>query len=335
VSLYAVEIDLKNANTSHTQVVDLVGSDKSVLDVGCWTGELGRVLMTRGCRVSGVEIDPEAATIASEHLDQVVVADLDATPLSAHFEPECFDVIVFADVLEHLVDPVGVLADASRLLAPGGRVVISIPNVTHGSLRLALLQGRWNLTDTGLLDRTHIKFFSRSGLISLLRDAGMVVEDLRGTVADPLHVEVEIDDSTLPAHVVEWVRNQPDALVYQFQVAARPLQEGEPTTSVPPLVPAAEVRRVRRKDRHTAALVESPRDALVMRDHVIGLQAEATSARNRTARLQERLERKEKQLKELRRQVRRLEGELATSKRGWTRIPRALVRRVRARLHWH
>ena len=117
---YAVEIDVDNLNTSHGLIVDLVGSGRRVLDVGCWTGDTGRVLLARGCTVSGVELDAEAAEIARADLEQVVVADLDASALTELFPTGSFDVVVLGDVLEHLADPVRVLTDAASLLAPGG-----------------------------------------------------------------------------------------------------------------------------------------------------------------------------------------------------------------------
>jgi len=178
--------------------------------------------MTRGCVVTGVELDPEAARAAARDLRRVVVADLDRVSLAGSVGPETFDVVVLADVLEHLKDPGSVLREAALMLAPGGRVVLSVPNVGHGSLRLALLQGRWNYTDTGLLDRTHRHFFTRQTLLELVTSAGLVVTELRGTVADPLEVEVEVDPQSVPAGAVDWVRKQADALVYQFQLAAVP-----------------------------------------------------------------------------------------------------------------
>lgn len=317
MSHYAVEIDLDLPNTSHVQVIDLVGQDKRVLDVGCWTGDVGRVLAGRGCTVTGVEIDPEAAAVAEKVLDKVVVADIDGAPLSTLVEPG-FDVIVFADVLEHLADPQAVLEDARSLLAPGGQVVISIPNVTHGSLRLALLQGRWRTTDTGLLDRTHIKFYSRTGLVTLLNDAGYAVEDLRGTTADPLNVEVEVDPTVFPDEVVEWVRNQPDALVYQFQLAARPLAEGEAAPPAPELVPAGDPDAVRIRDEQTVRFEQAHRSRLMMRDHVLGLQATANTAQAEVGTLRKKLrdtravsKRRHERIERLLAKVERLEARIA------------------------
>ena len=332
---YAVAIDLGNPNTSHTQVVDLVGEDKRVLDVGCWSGDLGRVLMSRRCTVSGLEIDPEAAALAAQVLHRVVVADLDTAPLSSHFEAGSFDVVVFADVLEHLKDPAAVLRDAQQLLAPGGRVVISLPNVSHGSVRLHLLQGRWETTDTGLLDRTHIRFYTRTGLLDLLQEAGYVAEDLRGTLADPLSVEVGVDGESLPEDVVEWVRNQPDALVYQFQVSARPRTEADTVVAQPRLTEATALDVVRRRDEHTTAYEQRRRDALAMKDHVLGLQATATSAEFRAEKLytrvkalRERLDVRNRQIKRLQRRVGRLEAELAAVRQSGlrTRAKRAARR---------
>lgn len=217
---YDTTIDPAAENTSHRLLLDLVGNDKSVLDLGCATGYLGEALAERGCRVTGVEFVEEAAEQARQLLDRVVVGDLNTLDLVAEFGPGSFDVLVFGDVLEHLPDPARVLRAAVPLLAPGGSVVISIPNITHGSIRLAILQGRWQYTETGLLDRTHIRFFTRQSLLDMVTGAGLVPVDVRRTTADPLGVEVEIDPSALPPGLVDWVRDQPDAMTYQFVLRA-------------------------------------------------------------------------------------------------------------------
>lgn len=339
MSQYAVDIDLGNPNTSHTQIVDLVGRDKRVLDLGCWTGDLGRVLIGRGCRVSGLEIDPTAADKARGVLDEVVVADLNTSPASEHFPEGAFDVVILGDVLEHLWDPVSALADARRLLTPGGRIVVSIPNVSHGSVRLALLQGRWDYTDTGLLDATHIRFFTRSSLLDLFVTAGLLVDDLRGTLADPLVVEVRVDADRLPPTVIEWVRHERDALVYQFVVAARAPEDGEDpaeTARMIRLVPAVPEESIRAIDRYTAALAkdrEERHQVLTVRDHIIGLEAAAASAQTRADRAEHeltnarrRLVRKDERLKELRARIERLEREIEE-----TRDARGTRRGLKAR----
>jgi 2-polyprenyl-3-methyl-5-hydroxy-6-metoxy-1,4-benzoquinol methylase len=218
--VYEATVDSSSSGTSHGHMLDLIGGNKTVLDVGCATGYLARALVERGCTVSGVELEPEAAEQARPVLRRLVVGDLAALDLDAELEHERFDVVVLGDILEHLVDPVRLLRQAVGLLEPGGSVVISIPHVAHGSLRLALLQGRWEYLDRGLLDRTHLRFFTRRSLVEMLAEAGLVVAEMHPTVLDPLGSEVRIDVDGLPAGVVDWVRQQPDATVYQFVLRA-------------------------------------------------------------------------------------------------------------------
>jgi len=296
VSQYHIDtVDPTVRNSSQALELELVGPNRRVLDIGCATGFLGAALAAQGCVVTGVEYEPEAAAKARTHLDEVVEADLNVTALADLFPGRDFDAIVFGDVLEHLMDPDAVLRSAAQLLAPGGAVVMSIPNVAHGSVRLALLQGRWDYRETGLLDRTHLRFFTRASVAQMVADAGLRITDLRGTVLDPLGCEVEIDDESLPGTIVEWVRHQPDALTYQFVLRAEVGRaEGAP---VPELLPAVELPPV--DDVHSARAADEARDAaevaerrvlidelsdlrrrtLTLRDHAIGAEVAVGAAR--------------------------------------------------------
>lgn len=217
---YDTTVDTGLANNSHALMIELVGPGGRVLDVGCATGYLGAALKERGSEVAGVELDPEAAARAAEVLDEVVVADLETVDLLEQFGPESFDTVVFGDVLEHLREPHRLLSRATALLRPGGSVVISIPNVGHADVRLALLQGHWRYSDRGLLDRTHVQFFTRSSLMELLSMAGLVAVDVRRTTAPALATELGVDGSALPEGVLDWVLDQPDATTYQFVLRA-------------------------------------------------------------------------------------------------------------------
>ena len=220
MSQYDTTLDPAASNTSHYQLLDLVGGNKTVLDVGCATGYLAEALVARGCTVSGIEYDEQGAEKARPFLDHLVVGDVTRMDLAAEFGDRRYDVVVLGDILEHLADPAPVLAGLTRLLAPGGSVVISMPNVSHGSMRLALLQGSWDYRDLGLMDRTHIRFFTRRTLLDLVRGAGLTPVEFRTTVRDPLDSEVVVEPARLPEGVVEWVRSQPDASTYQFIVRA-------------------------------------------------------------------------------------------------------------------
>jgi len=307
VSRYETEIDLTNPNSSQTQLISLVGSNKTVLDVGCAAGDTARALIDQGCRVSGVDNDPVAAERARSDLEDLVITDLDTNPLSSHFKPQSFDAIVFGDVLEHLVDPAATLRDSLTLLTPQGRIFVSIPNVAHGSIRLGLLQGAWTYTLTGLLDRTHLRFFTREGVCELLEGAGLVIEELRSTVLDPLATEeIDIDAGRLPAEIIEWVRHQPDALNYQYIAVARPLEAGETPGPRPSLQPALPVTDVRLEDEHTErarAEREERHRMLTIRDHIIGLEASVASADARTSRARNRAKYAERRAKALREEL--------------------------------
>ena len=291
VSVYQATVDQAERNTSHAVMLDLIGTDRVVLDVGCASGYLAEALGKNGCRVSGVEYDPADAEKAKPFLDGLVIADLNSVDLAEQFPTGTFDTVVFGDVLEHLLDPATVVKSGVRLLRPDGSIVISIPNIAHGATRLTLLQGRWDLRDTGLLDRTHIRWFTLETLLAMLDEAGLVVTELRSTVADPLQTEITIDPDALPPAAVDWVRRQPHALDYQFILSARrrSFSDKPGTTVVEPAlvlepIEDAQTERARRlelaqavlddPDSAAAEINELRHQLLTSRDHAIGTEAQ-------------------------------------------------------------
>lgn len=218
---YDNEIDLC-IESAHTKVLALVGQRRRVLELGCSTGQMTRVMHERGCTVVAIEADAEVAKLAAEYCEHMVVGDLEQLDFDVELGERRFDVIVAADVLEHLKDPEAVLAALRPFLAPGGYLVASVPNVTHGSVRLALLGGSFPYADTGLLDRTHLRFYNRESLSEMLT---------RGEFS-AVHVEtvdLQIHRSEVPFNLgpeaqafVDALERQPDALTYQFIVVAFP-----------------------------------------------------------------------------------------------------------------
>ncbi len=145
---------------------------RRVLDVGCGAGHLGRLLKERGHHVTGVELVREAADEARRWLDAVVTADVEA---GLPFPPGSFDAVIFADLLEHLVDPWRVVREAASLLAPGGAVVASVPNVQNLDVLRRLARGRWDYRERGILDRGHLRFFALGTVRELFAQAGLAV----------------------------------------------------------------------------------------------------------------------------------------------------------------
>lgn len=162
-------------------IVALVPQDcRRILDVGCGFGGLGRLLRERSeCEVFGVELNPAADTYLRETYKRFWIGDVESTVLPV--EQGYFDCIVFADVLEHLVDPWKTLKRYSAYVRNGGHVVASIPNVRNLSLLFNLVaKGRWRYEDSGLLDRGHLRFFTRKEIVNLFTQAGLTIESVLG-----------------------------------------------------------------------------------------------------------------------------------------------------------
>lgn len=162
---------------SHMLVYDKVREKSKVLDVGCATGYFAKKLKEKDCKVWGIEQNPEAAKIARKYCEKVVVADIESSrklPLSEKF----FDYILFLDLLEHLRDPAKVLSFFTSYLAEGGYIIISAPNVAHISIRTRLLMGKFNYEKLGIMDETHLRFFTKSTLIKMIENSGLEVQEI-------------------------------------------------------------------------------------------------------------------------------------------------------------
>jgi 2-polyprenyl-3-methyl-5-hydroxy-6-metoxy-1,4-benzoquinol methylase len=140
-----------------------------VLDVGCGFATTSEHIQKLGNEVTGLESSDVAVEVASKRLAHVVRADM----LTADLAGLQFDAIIFADVLEHVPWPVGALQRYLQWLAPDGSVIVSLPNVGLWSVRLAHLAGRWEYEETGVLDRTHLRFFTRRSARWMMGQAGL------------------------------------------------------------------------------------------------------------------------------------------------------------------
>jgi len=163
--------------SSHRTILDLAGEGRGrrLLDVGASDGFLAERLTRQGWRVTALERDAGLAAVARRRCEEVVVADLHegVPPLSGPF-----DVIVCGDVLEHLAEPERALEGLARHLAADGAVIVSVPNVAHLWVRLMLLLGRFDYADRGILDRTHLRFFTLKTFRACLARCGIRVERL-------------------------------------------------------------------------------------------------------------------------------------------------------------
>ena len=157
-----------------------------MLDIGCGRGDTAAwIRETRGSvQTMGIEIDPEAAGTATEKLDFVFCGNFETMELPEEF---CnFDLILCLDVLEHLVDPWRAIHRIQKMLAPGGILITSIPNVRYFRVLISLIfRGRWDYEQSGILDRTHLRFFTRANAMELVAGAGLDVIGISATGLEP------------------------------------------------------------------------------------------------------------------------------------------------------
>lgn len=164
---------------SHQAMADLIPDQCSVLDVGCASGYFMKYLETnKNCRCVGIEVVKEYAEHGCEEGLDIIIGD--AAEVMTHLaKTRKFDCIVLGDVLEHVINPFELLSTAVGTLNEAGCIVISIPNIVSMRARLNLLMGKWEYRDSGIFDRTHLRFFSIKSARKMIQDAGLIVLEER------------------------------------------------------------------------------------------------------------------------------------------------------------
>ena len=208
-------------------LIPLIPNDaRCILEVGCASGMTGRELKRRnGAFVAGIELNANAATAAKNVLDDVVHGDIEKIDLP--YRDSSFDCILFADVLEHLIDPLSTLIKVRRLLKKGGSVVASIPNVQFHGVIHQLIEGNWTYEKEGILDETHLRFFTYKEIEKMFSQAGYSIQKVE-EVFDPQYEKFSLNNTT----ALNFGRTQikdlsPEEIkrffVFQYQVIAEPI----------------------------------------------------------------------------------------------------------------
>jgi hypothetical protein len=208
--------------SSHAQILDWIANvrSKTVLEIGPASGYLSRAMRAHGCSVTAIECDATVADATS--CDRLIIGDVQTVDLSGL---SAFDAIVIGDVLEHLPDPLATLTRLVPLVRSFGYVLVSVPNVAHLWIRLQMLCGRFDYTDRGILDRTHLRFFTRRTARQLMTDAGLIVLTVQPTpVPLPLLWPATGRGGRLAA--LHWLHHQitrlwPTLFAYQFVLVCR------------------------------------------------------------------------------------------------------------------
>ncbi len=219
---YTRDVNLE-VRDSLTLIVERVPRGSAVLELGTATGYLGRFLGEQwDCTVDGVELIEDMASVARPAYRRMVVADLEEKLLREHFPAGGYDVVICADVLEHLYNPAAIVAQIKGLLKPGGRLIVSVPNMAYAGLVLDLIAGNFEYTELGLLDRTHIRFFTRATITRMIEEQGFRITDVE-TVPWPFESSEfypRLKDRPLP--LKNYLFARPDGDVYQFILVAEP-----------------------------------------------------------------------------------------------------------------
>ena len=209
MATYRAVIDTSNKNNSHTLAIDFIVEDAraglKILDAGCSEGYLGGYLQSLGHHVIGVEMNPIAANKAREVIGSVFTGSI--LEYLSHDVYQRFDVILFGDVLEHIANPQEVLEVCQSRLNDGGFIIVSLPNVAHSCIRAMLLGGRWDYSELGILDRTHLRFFTEEGAADLFSKTHFQI-DGKKVVRLPTDVAAKMCDIQLHPKLVEIVHSQ-------------------------------------------------------------------------------------------------------------------------------
>jgi 2-polyprenyl-3-methyl-5-hydroxy-6-metoxy-1,4-benzoquinol methylase len=172
-------------NSPYVKIYNFIKNGSTVLDIGCSSGNFGKALIElKNCTVDGIDLNQNDIRLASKVLTMAKVANVETSNLEEVLKGKRYDVIVMADVLEHLVDPVSSLKSIQKLLNRDGFLAFSIPNMAHISVRLNLLLGDFPYTETGLLDKTHLHFYDIYEAERLIERSGYSIEKYDSTVVN-------------------------------------------------------------------------------------------------------------------------------------------------------
>lgn len=213
---YDYTFDTEGESTA-AKVIRMVGTNKKILELGCACGVMSKVLKEQSsCRIYAVEMDKDAAEKATEFCEELTIADLDSVDWNGLFANEKFDVILAADVLEHLRNPERHLLEMSKRLLPDGYITLSVPNITYNGIIAELLTEDFSYRKTGLLDQTHIHFFALNSLLRTINEAELTVVELQRTVISSDCSEFAESWSKLPKWMALSLKSRNEGETYQY-----------------------------------------------------------------------------------------------------------------------
>lgn len=213
---YDVHIDMMNRRSSHTLILEQIKPESYVLEMGCYTGYMTKYMKEKlNCCVNVVEIDEQAIECAKPYAYNAFCGDLNSDEWYGYFNLNRYDYILFADVLEHLIDPLTTLTMATELLRKDGNVIISIPNICHNDIIIQLFHDRFTYTDLGLLDCTHIHFWGLTDFARFVESAGLKITRTE-TVKMPTQGTEQRSQFKVNEDLLRLLKTRQNGEVYQY-----------------------------------------------------------------------------------------------------------------------
>lgn len=202
-----------------------IGYKSTVLELGCAAGSFGEYLhFKRKCTVIGADISALQLNIASKKNAYEKLFYLDLNKLGNEFADyiDFFDIILLTDVIEHLTEVEHLFAKIKPLLKKDGKIIVSVPNITHQSIKLSVLLDEFDYTPCGILDSTHVKFYTAKSAKELFNSAALKIVDFAIMINDSLTADCNIDISKIPQEIIEYVKSTRCALHYQYIFVLKP-----------------------------------------------------------------------------------------------------------------
>ncbi len=221
MSKYNFDLELESRN-SLSLLIERIVPNSRVLEFGPAHGRMTKYLKEKlNCEVYTVELDEDAAKDAAKYSKEIVVGNIETYEWLNKYENISFDYIVFADVLEHLYNPEEVLKKSKKLLKDDGSVLISLPNIAHNAVIIDLLQDKFEYRPTGLLDNTHIRFFTKKSIDAFIQKCGLKIAYETGVYVSPEYTEFANDYTSVEEDISSGLYKRQFGEVYQFIVEAK------------------------------------------------------------------------------------------------------------------
>src|SRR4051812_48585501 len=224
-NFYDAPLDINDLRDSRSLAVKIIGENKRVLELGAATGRVTAALKANGCEVVALERDANAAQRLRQ-LCPVIEGDVEQMSLERRLDGSQFDVVLAGDFLEHLQDPVQLLKEVRNYVAEDGFLLASVPNVSHGSVRLALLAGKFEYAERGLLDRTHLRFFTLDSIRQMFTEAGYNIASVQRLTSDPFTEpftgKPAVDLTTITPELRSRIEDDAEGATVQFMIRAVP-----------------------------------------------------------------------------------------------------------------